>query len=108
MISKYKAMWVLIAFDLPVLTQKQRRIASSFREYLKNIGFIMLQKSIYCYYACTKERSDSVEKDIKKHIPDNGHISVLFLTDRMFSMTKNYYGKLKVDISQPELFDNLL
>ncbi|GHT04340.1 CRISPR-associated endoribonuclease Cas2 [Endomicrobiia bacterium] len=101
-------MWVLIAFDLPVLTQKQRRIASSFREYLKNIGFIMLQKSIYCYYACTKERSDSVEKDIKKHIPDNGHISVLFLTDRMFSMTKNYYGKLKVDISQPELFDNLL
>ncbi|WP_413906413.1 CRISPR-associated endonuclease Cas2 [Candidatus Endomicrobiellum trichonymphae] len=101
-------MWVLIAFDLPVLTQKQRRIASSFREYLKNIGFIMLQKSIYCYYACTKERSDSVEKDIKKHIPDNGHISVLFLTDRMFSLTKNYYGKLKVDISQPELFDNLL
>ena len=101
-------MRILVAFDLPVLTQKQCRIANSFREYLKNTGFVMLQKSIYCYYACTKERSDSVEDDIKKHIPDNGHISVLFLTDRMFSMTKNYYGKLKIDIEQPELFDNLL
>jgi CRISPR-associated protein Cas2 len=101
-------MWLLVAFDLPVLTQKQRRIANNFREYLKNNGFVMLQKSIYCYYACTKERSDSVENDIKRHTPDNGHISILFLTDRMFSMTKNYYGKLKVDISQPELFDNLL
>ncbi|OEG70321.1 hypothetical protein ATZ36_04880 [Candidatus Endomicrobiellum trichonymphae] len=93
---------------LLLLTQKQRRIANGFREYLENTEFVMLQKSIYCYYACTKERSESVENDIKRHIPDNGHISILFLADRIFSMTKNYYGKLKVDINQPELFYNLL
>nr|BAV59346.1 CRISPR-associated protein Cas2 [Candidatus Endomicrobium sp. MdMp-027] len=108
MISKYKSMWILVAFDLPVLTQKQRRIANSFRNYLKNVGFTMLQKSLYCYYSCTKERSDLIGDNIKKNIPDKGHISILFFTDRMFSMTKNYYGKLKVNISQPELFNNLL
>ncbi|MDR3048933.1 MAG: CRISPR-associated endonuclease Cas2 [Elusimicrobiota bacterium] len=101
-------MWVLVAFDLPVITPKERRIASSFREYLKTLGFIMLQKSIYSYYACTKERSDSISENIKKHIPDNGHVCVLFLTDRMFSMTRHYYGRLKVEMRQPELFDNLL
>jgi CRISPR-associated protein Cas2 len=101
-------MWILVAFDLPVLTQKQRRISHKFREYLKSIGFVMLQKSVYCYYSCTKERSDSIGNNIRRNIPDNGHITVIFLTDRMFSMTKNYYGKLKIDISQPELFDTLL
>lgn len=108
MISKYKSMWIIVAFDLPVLTQKQRRIANTFRNYLKSIGFVMLQKSIYCYYSCTKERSDLIGSAIKRNVPDNGHVSVLFLTDRMFSMTKNYYGKLKIDISQPELFNNLI
>ena len=41
MISKYNAMWILVAFDLPTLTKKQRRIASNFREQLKKSGFVL-------------------------------------------------------------------
>lgn len=107
MISKYESMWILVAFDLPTLTKKQQRIASKFREELKNNGFIMLQKSIYTYYACTKDRCDTMSIAVKEIIPDNGHVCVLFLTDRMFGLTKNYYGKKKSDIKQPDLFDNL-
>lgn len=107
MTCEYKAMWVLVAFDLPTVTQKERRIASSFRETLKNSGFVKLQNSIYSYYAFSKERSEWISREVNKCVPDNGHVTVLFLTDRQFSMTKNYYGKLKTEIKQPELFDNL-
>jgi CRISPR-associated protein Cas2 len=108
MISPYKTMWILVAFDLPVKTKVQMRIASNFRETLKNSGFIQLQKSIYSYYAFSKERCDFIEKQIKQIVPDNGHVCFLFFTDRMFKMTKHFYGKLKVDLKQPDFFDALL
>ncbi len=108
MISKYNAMWILVAFDLPTLTKKQRRIASNFREQLKKSGFVILQKSIYSYYACTKDRCDTIANTIKRLVPDDGHIAILFLTDRMFGLTKNYYGKKTSKLKQPELFDELL
>ncbi len=108
MISKYNAMWILVAFDLPTLTKKQRRIASNFREQLKKSGFVILQKSIYSYYACTKDRCDTVANAIKQFVPDDGHIVISFLTDRMFGLTKNYYGKKTSKLKQPELFDELL
>ncbi|ACC97807.1 CRISPR-associated protein Cas2 [Elusimicrobium minutum Pei191] len=108
MISPYKTMWILIAFDLPVKTKTQMRIANKFRQTLKNSGFIMLQKSIYSYYAFSKERCDIIEKQIKQIVPDNGHICFLFFTDRMFKMTKHFYGRLKVQAERPDFFDTLL
>jgi CRISPR-associated protein Cas2 len=101
-------MWILVAFDLPVKTKKQMRIANNFRQRLKNSGFIMLQKSIYSYYAFSKEKCDFIEKQIKQIVPSNGHVCLLFFTDRMFKMTKHFYGRLKVETHQPDLFDALL
>jgi CRISPR-associated protein Cas2 len=108
MISQYKTMWILVAFDLPVKTKTQMRIANNFRQRLKNAGFIMLQKSVYSYYAFSKERCDFIERQIKQIVPDNGHICLLFFTDRMFKMTKHFYGRLKVEPKQPDFFDALL
>ena len=34
-------------FDLPVVSSKDRRIANSFRRYLLNDGYHMLQYSVY-------------------------------------------------------------
>jgi CRISPR-associated protein Cas2 len=39
MISPYKTMWIVTAFDLPTLTKKDRRIANNFRKDLLKIGF---------------------------------------------------------------------
>jgi CRISPR-associated protein Cas2 len=108
MISSYKTMWILVAFDLPVKTKTQMRVANQFRQKLKNEGFIMLQKSVYSYYAFSKERCDIMEKHIKQIVPSNGHVCLLFFTDRMFKMTKHFYGCLKVETKQPDFFDILV
>jgi hypothetical protein len=79
-------------------------------ENIKKYLICNVAKINLLFYACTEEKSDSVENDTKKHISDKGHISIsiLLLTDRIFSVIKNYCRKSKVDISQPEFFDNLL
>ena len=38
----------MVLFDLPVLTEKQRRDYREFRKYLLKAGFFMRQESVYC------------------------------------------------------------
>lgn len=107
MISPYKSMWIIVAFDLPTLTPEQRKIANNFRQNLKKSGFTKLQLSIYTYYCQSKEKALSISQGIKFKVPDNGHITVFFITDKQFGMIKNYYGKMKTELKQPGLFDSL-
>ena len=41
-------MRMIVFFDLPVLTSKQRRDYREFRKFLLKSGFLMLQESVYC------------------------------------------------------------
>lgn len=107
MLSPYKSMWIFVAFDLPTLTKKDRKIASNFRNKLISMGFSKLQLSIYSYYCKSKEKAESIANSLKFKVPENGHITIFFITDKQFSMIKNYYGKVKKDLEQPTLFDYL-
>lgn len=53
--SKYRAMWVLVLFDLPVATKKDMKAASAFRKSLIEYGFSMFQFSIYLRHCPSKE-----------------------------------------------------
>lgn len=48
-------------FDLPVITEKERKIATKFRKYLLDDGFIMMQYSVY-------SRICKNNDDLNKHI----------------------------------------
>ena len=100
-------MWLMVAFDLPTLTKQQRKIANNFRKKLIQSGFTKLQLSVYTYYCESKEKAFQIAKSLEFKVPDNGHITVFFITDKQFGMIKNYYGKLTTEIKQPELFDCL-
>ena len=40
-------MRVMVIFDLPVVTKMERKLATSFRKFLLDDGFEMLQYSVY-------------------------------------------------------------
>ena len=42
-----KFMRMMVIFDLPVLTAKQRKMATRFRNFLLTDGYTMLQYSVY-------------------------------------------------------------
>ena len=45
--KKFKMGWMIVAFDLPVLTKEQKKVAAKFRKYLLNDGYMMIQFSFY-------------------------------------------------------------
>ena len=52
--SEYRVMWVLVFFDLPTDTKKERKASADFRKKLLSDGFVMFQFSIYMLRQCGK------------------------------------------------------
>ena len=57
-LSAYRLMWILVTFDLPVETRKQRKAAQDFRMFLLDRGFEMSQFSNYLRFCNGKEQFD--------------------------------------------------
>ena len=47
--SEYRIMWVLVLFDLPTDTKKERKAYATFRKRIMADGFTMFQFSIYLH-----------------------------------------------------------
>ena len=81
-------------FDLPVTTQKNRKDASDFRKFLLRDGYHMLQYSVY---ARVCNGMDAVEKHrarLKQHLPNNGAIRLLVITEKQFESIDILLGAL--------------
>ncbi len=102
MLSPYRIMWLYVMFDLPVMTKKERDAATAFRNNLLNYGFKMAQFSVYYKYCSSVEKSDSISRQMKPHIPLGGKVDILTITDKQFSNMERFYGitKKKVDSKQ--------
>ena len=51
-----KYLYILVMFDLPVVTNEERKVATQFRNFLLKDGYIMLQFSIYIRPILGEER----------------------------------------------------
>ncbi len=103
-VGPYSTMWLFVSFDLPTLTKQERRLSAKFRKNLLDMGFSMFQLSVYSRYYHSKETAEADSKKIKCMVPENGHVSVFYITDKQFSMIDDYYGGIKSQIVVPEAF----
>lgn len=107
-LNQYRVMWVLVFFDLPTETKKQRKHASMFRKRLIKDGFSMFQFSIYMRHCPSRENSQVHIKRVKTYLPEEGHVGILCVTDKQFGMIELFYGENETEkpyISQQlELF----
>ena len=62
----YRYMRVIVFFDLPVLTDKNRREYREFRKFLIKAGFLMMQESVYCKLAQNSTVADAILENVKK------------------------------------------
>ena len=60
--SGFRFMRMIVFFDLPTLTNEDKRNYRKFRKVLIKNGFIMLQESVYCKMM-TSPSMDSVVQD---------------------------------------------
>jgi CRISPR-associated protein Cas2 len=81
-------MWVLVFYDLPTDTKKERKVAAKFRNEIMADGFTMFQFSIYVRHCASMENAQVHIKRIKSLLPELGHVGILCITDKQFADIK--------------------
>jgi CRISPR-associated protein Cas2 len=100
-LSEYRIMWVLVLFDLPTETKKERKAYTQFRKKLLDDGFSMFQFSIYMRHCPSRENADVHIKRVKAILPDKGYVGILCITDKQFGSMELFYCKEEKEISAP-------
>lgn len=88
-------MWVMVLFDLPTETKKERKAASMFRKRLLEDGFIMFQFSIYMRFCQSVENAEVHTKRTKNNLPEKGKVGIFAITDKQFGKMEIFYGAKK-------------
>lgn len=92
-LNEYRIVWILVFFDLPTETKKERRAAARFRHDLMEDGFTMFQFSIYVRHCASRENADVHIRRTKALLPEKGHVGILTVTDKQFGMIELFYGQ---------------
>ena len=101
--SAYSIMWIVVMFDLPVTSKLEMRRATRFRKSLLELGFVRKQFSVYMRHCANMERADVLAGKVNHCLVEDGHVSILFITDRQYSQVRNYFGKVTTKNENAEL-----
>lgn len=99
--SEYRIMWVLVFFDLPTETKKERKTYATFRKKLIEDGFTMFQFSIYLRHCASRENADAHIQRVKNILPAQGQVGILCITDKQFGKMELFHGKKEKPVSTP-------
>ena len=91
-------MRVVVFFDLPVLTEANRREYRVFRKYLIKSGFMMVQESVYCKLTQNSSVADAIVKNLRKNKPGDGLVQVLRVTEKQYNKMDFIVGENTGDV----------
>lgn len=94
----YRYMRVMVFFDLPVLTEKNRRDYRQFRKFLIKSGFLMMQESVYCKLVQNSTVADTIVDNIKRNKPSEGLVQILRITEKQYSKMEFVVGENKTNV----------
>lgn len=105
MLSGYRLMWMMVMFDLPVGTKKERKVATAFRKFLLDQGFEMSQFSVYMRFCSGKEQAEAYTKKVEACVPSTGKVHIVYITDKQYENIVSYDGRTKeASWKNPEQF----
>ena len=100
-LNEYRVMWILVLYDLPTETKKDRKIAAKFRKNIMGDGFTMFQFSIYVRHCASMENADAHIKRVKSFLPEHGKVGIMCVTDKQFSNISLFYSKKPQAVNTP-------
>lgn len=78
-------MRLLIMFDLPTVTAKERRAYRDFRKFLIQEGFIMYQFSVYSKIFLNDTSKNLLINRLEKAKPPEGLVTALSVTEKQYA-----------------------
>ena len=99
--SEYRIMWVLVLFDLPTETKKDKKAYTDFRKNLQKDGYTMFQFSIYVRHCASSENATVHINRVKSFLPEYGQVGIMCITDKQFAAIELFYGKKLQGVTTP-------
>lgn len=91
-------MRIVVFFDLPVLTSKERADYRAFRKFLIKGGFVMMQESVYCKIVLNNTVGEAIKNSVRRHSPKKGLVQMLSVTERQFERMELIVGDAKGNV----------
>lgn len=88
-------MRIILFFDLPTQTPKDRREYSVFRKNLIKEGFIMMQESVYTKLVLNSTILSSAMRRVRTFLPSTGLIQSIIITEKQFSSMLTMIGSTR-------------
>lgn len=99
-------MRIMVMFDLPVTTETDRKVATKFRKFLLDDGFIMMQFSVYSRICKNNDDLNKHINRLKINAPKTGNIRLIQITESQYNNMIMFSGKKE---SEEEIsIDNLI
>jgi len=83
---------MMVLFDLPVRSKRQRKRAVRFRNVLLDNGFEMAQFSVYLRFCASKEIFDTYTRRVRSSVPEQGSVHVIGFTDKQYEKMLCFQG----------------
>ena len=96
-----KFMRIVVFFDLPVVTAKEKKAAAKFRKFLIKDGYNMMQWSVYSRICNGTDSVAMHRQRLKQNLPENGSVRALTLTEKQFESIDILLGE-KTFADSPE------
>lgn len=90
-------MRILVFFDLPVVTAKERKAATKFRNFLVKDGYHMVQWSVYSRICNGTDAVAMHKSRLNLHLPEKGSIRMLTLTEKQYESIEVLLGTKTFD-----------
>lgn len=94
-------MRIILFFDLPMITEDDKRIYTRFRKELVRNGYMMLQFSVYSKICTNREAAVNNILKIKKNVPEKGSIRILLVTEKQ-------YAKMEIILGGKSKIENII
>lgn len=94
-LNAYKIMWLIVMFDLPTTTKRERRDYAIFRKNLESDGFVMHQYSVYMRFCASLEAKEVHVKRVRSFMPDKGKLTIVAITDKQYANIINIWGEIE-------------
>ncbi len=94
----YRFMRIVLFFDLPTLTEKNRKEYTKFRKFLIKTGFMMLQESVYVKLALNATTTNTLMNNLEKNKPEEGLIQILLVTEKQYSKLYMLLGENRNEV----------
>jgi CRISPR-associated protein Cas2 len=99
-------MWITVMFDLPVVEKEERKAATDFRKALLDMGFEMVQFSVYMRFCAGQGQVDTYCRRVENALPNGGKVNIMAITDKQYERIVSYFQRKKQAAKKcPDQFD---